>query len=347
MTAPRFPLPRRRTGRHGETRRRSGATGTPRTAVGGAMAGLALTAAVATAVVPGTAGAETATTATPTGAASTAPSPGPSASVVTSSDSATVTATAALQRAETVTQQTASLPRKQERRIEARAERLAELLESRGQTGASRASERAPLPESGGREVPADSATLAEATTKLTKLLDDAESTAIEVQAAPPTPAEVADVQADRAKKAAKKIARHADSLDDFANGRVPAGKMKKLSFAKGETLRADAAAQLERLDVAYHARFGKHLSVTDSYRSYESQVATRASKGYMAAVPGYSNHGWGVAVDLGDGVESFGTPEYEWMREHAPEFGWDNPAWARADGRKPEAWHWEYAPIG
>ena len=186
---------------------------------------------------------------------------------------------------------------------------------------------------------------VAAATKKLTRLVTKAQ-TDVTVEAAPETPAEITAAQAAEAKAAAAKLAQHVDSFEGFANGRVPAAEMRELSFAAGETLRRDAAAQLERLDVAFRARFGTHLDITDSYRSYDSQVAVRATKGYMAAVPGYSEHGWGVAVDLGGGVESFGTAEYEWLRENAPKFGWDNPAWARSGGSKPEAWHWEYTPL-
>ncbi|UJP41591.1 D-alanyl-D-alanine carboxypeptidase family protein [Cellulomonas palmilytica] len=107
--------------------------------------------------------------------------------------------------------------------------------------------------------------------------------------------------------------------------------------------LRCDAAEDLEALDVAYHAAFGSHLSITDSYRSYGAQVTCRATKGWLCATPGTSNHGTGIAVDLGGGIQSFGASQHLWMKEHADEFGWAHPAWARAGGSKPEAWHWEY----
>lgn len=68
-----------------------------------------------------------------------------------------------------------------------------------------------------------------------------------------------------------------------------------------------------------------------------------KASKGYLAAEPGTSNHGWGTAIDIGDSVGGYGTTEYNWMLENAPAFGWDNPDWARAGGSKSEPWHWEY----
>ncbi len=71
-----------------------------------------------------------------------------------------------------------------------------------------------------------------------------------------------------------------------------------------------------------------------------------KASRGYFAAPPGMSNHGWALALDLGGGIQSYGTAQYEWMRANAPAYGWDNPEWARAGGSKNEPWHWEYGDI-
>ena len=35
---------------------------------------------------------------------------------------------------------------------------------------------------------------------------------------------------------------------------------------------------------------------------------------------------------------------EHTWLKENAPDFGWDNPDWARSGGSGPyEPWHWEY----
>jgi LAS superfamily LD-carboxypeptidase LdcB len=150
-------------------------------------------------------------------------------------------------------------------------------------------------------------------------------------------------MQVRAARRAAPSLVKHARTLAGYQNGQIPTGELCELSFASGETLRCDAAQQLERLDSAYRARFGRHMDINDSYRSYAAQVATAASRGYLAAVPGYSNHGWAVALDLGGGVQRFGTAQHEWLRAHGPAFGWRNPAWAQADGRKPEAWHWEY----
>ena len=49
-------------------------------------------------------------------------------------------------------------------------------------------------------------------------------------------------------------------------------------------------------------------ICITDSYRTYASQVRLYGQKPALAAVPGTSNHGWGLAVDLCGGIEHFGT---------------------------------------
>jgi LAS superfamily LD-carboxypeptidase LdcB len=82
---------------------------------------------------------------------------------------------------------------------------------------------------------------------------------------------------------------------------------------------------------------------VTDSYRSYEAQVDVFARKPQLAAVPGTSRHGFGVALDLGCGVESFGTEAHRWMQANGPRFGWVHPSWAAPGGSMPEPWHWEH----
>lgn len=126
-------------------------------------------------------------------------------------------------------------------------------------------------------------------------------------------------------------------------NGRIPAVAMCPLASAPGHRLRCDAAKAFDALDAAYRQEFGRGISVTDSYRDYETQVVLKRRKGRMAATPGKSNHGWGLAVDLGGGINSFGTVQHEWMRSNGPRFGWIHPAWARSGGSLPEAWHWEF----
>jgi LAS superfamily LD-carboxypeptidase LdcB len=93
----------------------------------------------------------------------------------------------------------------------------------------------------------------------------------------------------------------------------------------------------------SFKAKFGRTLCITDSYRSYASQVDLYARKPSLAALPGTSNHGWGVAVDLCGGIQSFGTTQYKWMEAHAGAYGWVHPAWARQGGTRQEPWHWEF----
>jgi hypothetical protein len=125
-------------------------------------------------------------------------------------------------------------------------------------------------------------------------------------------------------------------------NGRLNTAELCEL-WGSGLHLRADAAVALARLSFAYRDHFGTDLVVTDAYRTYASQVSVRARKPGLAAVPGSSQHGWGLAVDLGGGVQNADV-RYRWLRENGPAFGWDNPSWARRGGSGPyEPWHWEY----
>ena len=58
--------------------------------------------------------------------------------------------------------------------------------------------------------------------------------------------------------------------------------------------------------------------------------------------MPGTSNHGLGVAVDIGT-AGAYGTATYVWLTANGPAFGWHNPDWALPGGSKHEPWHWEY----
>lgn len=180
----------------------------------------------------------------------------------------------------------------------------------------------------------------------LNAVTENAEIAPVFVEPAPMTAADylqamIFEAQADRHRLQQS----YAHSVSSFQNGRIPASAMRSLSWAPSHRMRADAAAQFERLNVAFRAHFGVNLSITDSYRSFENQVRVRAARPHLAAVPGTSNHGWGIAVDLGGGVQRFGTAQHQWLRRNAPFFGWVLPAWAQERGSKPEPWHWEFHP--
>ncbi|WP_425414958.1 M15 family metallopeptidase [Promicromonospora kroppenstedtii] len=132
-----------------------------------------------------------------------------------------------------------------------------------------------------------------------------------------------------------------------YANGRIPTDVLCPLSFAPGHMLRCDAAERFTALNVEFEEEFGYPIPITDSYRSYELQVAVAKTKPHLAAVPGTSNHGWGLAVDLGNPIAGGASDEYVWLRLHGPDYGWDNPSWARLGGAKPEPWHFEFFAAG
>jgi D-alanyl-D-alanine carboxypeptidase len=126
-------------------------------------------------------------------------------------------------------------------------------------------------------------------------------------------------------------------------NGQLPDSVLCTLWESK-HRLRADAAVAIAKLNIAYKQKFGDDICLTDSYRTLASQQRLAAIKPGLAAKAGTSNHGLGLAVDLCDGIEKLGSTRYEWMRDNAPAYGWDNPTWARPGGSGPqEAWHWEF----
>lgn len=155
------------------------------------------------------------------------------------------------------------------------------------------------------------------------------------------------------------------------ANGRIPTSALLAVPWAAGHYLERSACLALIAVNVAYLARFGSNIAITDSYRPYAVQERifreryvmgvpqgtkdVRTWQGRLwylrkgqasAAVPGTSNHGWAKAVDLGGGVNAFGTPQHEWFRQWADDAGWVHPWWAHdgtAVGGTDEPWHFEY----
>lgn len=147
------------------------------------------------------------------------------------------------------------------------------------------------------------------------------------------------------------------------ANGRVPTSAMTQVSVGTGSPyLRPDAAQSYGQLNAAFNSAFGRALPITEAYRTYDLQYTyfttryTRVSyatnisfegsywalrQGQSpAAVPGTSNHGWGVAADFGAGVASYGTAQKNWMNSNAPAYGWE----PTGDSFSPrEAWHFDF----
>jgi hypothetical protein len=122
-------------------------------------------------------------------------------------------------------------------------------------------------------------------------------------------------------------------------NGRLPAHGLGPIN---GGFLRADAARAFNALDQASRQRYGvalHPLGHMSSYRTYAQQVHLwqlyKSGRGNLAAYPGQSNHGWGLAVD-------FATTHMRWIVDQigAP-FGWSK-SWSDAQS---EWWHIRYRP--
>src|SRR5690606_22910898 len=99
--------------------------------------------------------------------------------------------------------------------------------------------------------------------------------------------------------------------------------------------LRSDAAAALERLNVAFRAALGHDLALDLTYRDHDTQVAMRAALGSVAAVPGTSSHGTGLALDVPELPCDYGwdSAARAWLVANGPAYGWVSPTWARQNG--------------
>lgn len=124
--------------------------------------------------------------------------------------------------------------------------------------------------------------------------------------------------------------------LARYGNGTIPASALAEIPGSK-QRLWAPAAQQLGRL-LADARAAGHTIGVTDGYRTLESQqrlVETKGlySQGGLAAVPGTSQHGWGMAADL-----KLDANAQAWMRQNASKYGF-------VENVPREPWHWEFKP--
>ena len=124
--------------------------------------------------------------------------------------------------------------------------------------------------------------------------------------------------------------------LARYGNGTIPASALAEIPGSK-QRLWAPAAEQLGHL-LADARAAGHTIGVTDGYRTLESQqrlVKTKGlySQGGLAAVPGTSQHGWGMAADL-----KLDAGAQAWMRQNASKYGF-------VENVPREPWHWEFKP--
>lgn len=120
-----------------------------------------------------------------------------------------------------------------------------------------------------------------------------------------------------------------------YENGRIPVAALKEVG-STGHRLAAPAATALESL-LRKARQEGVTIGITDSYRDYDEQVDLARRKGLysqggLAAKPGTSDHGWGLAVDL-----DLDAKAQAWMRANGPSFGF-------TENTPREPWHWKFA---
>lgn len=129
---------------------------------------------------------------------------------------------------------------------------------------------------------------------------------------------------------------RYGGGDDGTLSGFIPLDALQQV--APGHYLRPDAAKAFKAMRRAAR-RDGISISITDSYRDYDAQVAVTAAKGdAMTATPGYSNHGWGLALDI-----NVNDPRtLEWLRDHGTDYGFNELR--HSDGSVFEPWHYDFS---
>jgi zinc D-Ala-D-Ala carboxypeptidase len=124
--------------------------------------------------------------------------------------------------------------------------------------------------------------------------------------------------------------------LAAYGNGKVPASALEQVGDTR-QKLWAPAAESLTKM-MAAAKKDGVHIGISDSYRPYAEQVDLARTKGLysqggLAAKPGTSEHGWGMAADL-----DLNAKASSWMKQHGGEYGFVNNV-------PRESWHWAYKP--
>ena len=124
--------------------------------------------------------------------------------------------------------------------------------------------------------------------------------------------------------------------LAAYGNGKIPASALERVGDTRHK-LWAPAAQSLNQM-INDAKRDGVHIGITDSYRPYEEQVDLARRKGLysqggLAAKPGTSEHGWGMATDL-----DLNGKALSWMKQNADKYGF-------VMNVPRENWHWAYRP--
>lgn len=127
-------------------------------------------------------------------------------------------------------------------------------------------------------------------------------------------------------------------------NGKIPTSLLRRLETQpqmpeEEQWLFRDAAIGLDAM-VRAAEKDGVKIRLHEAYRTYARQQyfwnLYLSGEGNLAARPGTSNHGLGVAIDVNRKADAKALP---WMRVNARRFGWDLPD---VLGRR-EPWHYQW----
>ena len=103
------------------------------------------------------------------------------------------------------------------------------------------------------------------------------------------------------------------------------------------------------RLDAFFLAAkaAGHNIGYTDAWRSYEAQQRLIIIKPHLAATPGTSKHGWGIAADLSYGITNTEKKEAtDWAHANAASFGLRFSVCKSYPDSCKEPWHIEPTDI-
>lgn len=161
------------------------------------------------------------------------------------------------------------------------------------------------------------------------------------VASRPGTAGEAAQLELDR------RLAANFPDMSGYSNGLLPDDLLCPIPWDTRYQLHCSTMDNFIRLGAAYQQEFGTNLPILSGYRPLADQYAVNADSPNMTAIPGTSNHGWGLAVDFDwDVFDSWDAPEVKWMIENGPRFGWRHPSALNWNTDRPEPWHFEFGTM-
>ncbi len=129
-------------------------------------------------------------------------------------------------------------------------------------------------------------------------------------------------------------------------------GNMKMVKVAKEAFESLSAAAKKENLNIIAMSTYRSYDYQTNLYNRYVAQDGKENADTYSGR-PGHSEHQTGLAADVYNKTETYTnferTKEYQWMQEHAHEYGFilrfpENKV--DETGYQFESWHYRYVGL-